>query len=331
MGADVINAYKSIQFLIDLQMPRFGSSAEKMKVINDVAVRCRISMRTRPSLIEGSISKARILITGAVGDAEALSVCEVVEEMIQQKLQVLCSVIRTEEEARSSIPYASYVVVVLSRGLLREPHFAMIMLESYLQFKGWGGSTPGGSRSRSMTLRGSDRGTEFVTVTADTRFEFPSMDFYHEIATSGLGMGEEVGRKLEKIYRSLLQMLALPLTPHGSKGLIEKQIHEICAKFPRYKDGMKGLEMDERADLLVDAAEAADGNASDVSASMDFGFARIISGGYQSGQGSAGYLGHILEGSDSIVSVENEHAAWVSVKEDESQEGECEQEISQYF
>lgn len=47
--------------------------------------------------------------------------------------------------------------------------------------------------------------------------------------------------------------------------------------------------------------------------------------------GSAGYLGHILEGSDSIVSVENEHAAWVSVKEDESQEGECEQEISQYF
>lgn len=43
--------------------------------------------------------------------------------------------------------------------------------------------------------------------------------------------------------------------------------------------------MDERADLLVDAAEAADGNASDVSASMDFGFARIISGGYQSGQG----------------------------------------------
>eukprot|EP00913_Durusdinium_trenchii_P011626 g10919.t1 len=179
------------------------------------------------------------------------------------------------------------------------------------------------SSMRSMTLRGSDRGTEFVTVTADTRFEFPSMDFYHEIATSGLGMGEEVGRKLEKIYRSLLQMLALPLTPHGSKGLIEKQIHEICAKFPRYKDGMKGLEMDERADLLVDAAEAADGNASDVSASMDFGFARIISGGYQSGQGSAGYLGHILEGSDSIVSVENEHAAWVSVKEDEREAGKC--------
>ena len=43
----------------------------------------------------------------------------------------------------------------------------------------------------------------------------------------------QVGRKLEKIYRSLLQMLALPLTPHGSKGLIEKQIHEICAKFPK--------------------------------------------------------------------------------------------------
>ena len=81
-------------------------------------------------------------------------VCEVVEEMIQQKLQVLCSVIRTEEEARSSIPYASYVVVVLSRGLLREPHFAMIMLESYLQFKGWGGSTPGGSRSRTDTPAG---------------------------------------------------------------------------------------------------------------------------------------------------------------------------------
>ena len=47
----------------------------------------------------------------------------------------------------------------------------------------------------------------------------------------------QFGHKLEKIYRYLLQLLALPLTPHGSHGLIEKQIHEICGRLPGKEAG----------------------------------------------------------------------------------------------
>ena len=109
----------------------------------------------------------------------------------------------------------------------------------------------------------------------DTRFEFPGADFYGEISDNGLGMGREARlwtgvlcsvspiilrfqlwvstlnqnffcqskeqtlHRLEKIYRYLLQLLALPLTPHGSHGLIEKQIHEICGRLPGSEAGSK--------------------------------------------------------------------------------------------
>ena len=49
----------------------------------------------------------------------------------------------------------------------------------------------------------------------------------------------QFGQRLEKIYRYLLQLLALPLTPHGSHGLIEKQIHEICGRLPGSEAGSK--------------------------------------------------------------------------------------------
>ena len=73
-------------------------------------------------------------------DAEALSICEVAEEMIQQRLQVVCSVIRIDEEAIATIQYASYVVVILSRGLLRDPRFAKIMMAVFLHRNNAGSS-----------------------------------------------------------------------------------------------------------------------------------------------------------------------------------------------
>lgn len=147
--------------------------------------------------------------------------------------------------------------------------------------------------TRSMSSRASDRDLNSVTVIADTRFEFPGADFYGEISDDGLGMGREFGQRLEKIYRYMLQLLALPLTPHGSHGLIEKQIHEICGRFPRYKDGMRGLALDERADRAAEGETGA--AAGDPTASLDSTlFGRLTSLGL-SGAGSAGYLMEISE------------------------------------
>ena len=49
-------------------------------------------------------------------------------------------------------------------------------------------------------------------------------------ASAAFFLSREVGCKLETAYRQLLQMLALPLAPNGSEGLIEKQIYEICIR-----------------------------------------------------------------------------------------------------
>lgn len=62
------------------------------------------------------------------------------------------------------------------------------------------------------------------------------MDCCNALGNHDLG---QFGQKLEKIYRYLLQLLALPLTPHGSHGLIEKQIHEICGRLPGKEAGSK--------------------------------------------------------------------------------------------
>lgn len=62
----------------------------------------------------------------------------------------------------------------------------------------------------------------------------------------------QFGKKLEKIYRYLLQLLALPLTPHASHGLIEKQIHEICGRQRRYGGSWRvRLEGNAAGDILV--------------------------------------------------------------------------------
>ena len=155
--SDVTSAFLHLQALIDLRMPRFGTSAQKLVIIREILTRCQLSGKGSGIGPIGSIgaaigplgdaekelpvAKPRILITGAVADAEALSICEVAEEMIQQRLQVACSVIRTAEEALATVHYASYVVVILSRGLLRDPCFAKIMMTVF-SHKANSGNTP---------------------------------------------------------------------------------------------------------------------------------------------------------------------------------------------
>eukprot|EP00438_Fugacium_kawagutii_P028205 Skav200374 [mRNA] locus=scaffold2518:320808:321441:- [translate_table: standard] len=86
---DITAAFLHLQALIDLRMPRFGTSAEKLVIVREVLARCQLIGRTSTISDDNMpAAKARILITGAVADAEALSICEVAEFMIQQQLQV---------------------------------------------------------------------------------------------------------------------------------------------------------------------------------------------------------------------------------------------------
>lgn len=71
----------------------------------------------------------------------------------------------------------------------------------------------------------------------------------------GLGAGCDVispslGPELAVAYRSLLNILALPLSPNGSEGLLDEQCRGICARFRRYSSGNGSL-MDSQDDLQV--------------------------------------------------------------------------------
>eukprot|EP00439_Symbiodinium_sp_Y106_P020097 s1659_g2.t1 len=228
-----------------LYLSRFGSAEKREEVVIEMCKQCKISMKVFGSGHAQSgpaKAKARILITGSVTDAEALATCEVFQIMVQGHLRTECALVRSQKEMVAYKPWAYYFVVLFSRGMLRDPRFAQILLK-----------TGAGEEEQES----SGRQLEIVTVSADTGFEFPSAEFYQELEVHGLGqelegLGPEIGLRLSKAYRSLLNVLALPLSPMGSEGLLMKQTSEISRRFRRYKD----LESSMKAQALDSADDA---------------------------------------------------------------------------
>ncbi|CAE8582168.1 unnamed protein product [Polarella glacialis] len=221
----VKEAYRHLQGIPHFTMPRFGSEEKQAGSVLEIVNCCRLPKRAFSSSVgsgSSSTSRPRILITGAVADAEALSVCQTFQILVQRNTQVQAAVVRSREEMENRLPFASYVVVLFSRGMLRDPNFAKILLSANcLRGSAWG------------------RKPELVTVSADAGFEFPGPEFYRELELQGLGLsdaagsgllGAEAGPELAQAYRSLLSVLALPLSPLGSIVLLEKQVSEICRR-----------------------------------------------------------------------------------------------------
>ncbi|CAE7320100.1 Grm8 [Symbiodinium necroappetens] len=242
-----------------LYLSRFGSAEKREEVVIEMCKQCKISMKVFTSHhapTGPSKAKARILITGSITDAEALATCEVFQIMVQEHLRTECALVRSQKEMVAYKPWAYYFVVLFSRGMLRDPRFAQILLKT--------GAGEAGEEQES-----SGRQLEIVTVSADTGFEFPSAEFYQELEVRGLGqegLGPEVGLRLSKAYRSLLNVLALPLSPMGSEGLLMKQTSEISRRFRRYKDPAQAQALDSADDAEltgqgVDASVLAELNA----------------------------------------------------------------------
>ncbi|CAE8646997.1 unnamed protein product [Polarella glacialis] len=239
----VKEAYRHLQAIPCFTMPRFGSEKQQASSVLEIVNCCRLPKKAFSSSAgsgSSSANRPRILITGAMADAEALSVCQTFQILVQRNMQVQAAVVRSLEEMENALPFASYVVVLFSRGMLRDPNFALILLSA-----------------NSLSGSASERKPELVTVSADAGFEFPGPEFYRELELQGLGLsdaagsgplGAEAGPELAQAYRSLLSVLALPLTPLGSIGLLEKQVSEICRRFRRYRDSATGLAMDQAAD-----------------------------------------------------------------------------------
>eukprot|EP00931_Biecheleriopsis_adriatica_P064365 TRINITY_DN39160_c0_g1_i1.p1 TRINITY_DN39160_c0_g1~~TRINITY_DN39160_c0_g1_i1.p1 ORF type:complete len:1422 (+),score=258.12 TRINITY_DN39160_c0_g1_i1:115-4380(+) len=232
------SAYHYIRNLPHLTLLRFEGSEKRASLVKELVDTGKLPTKLRASSGSGS-ARPRILVTGAVADGEALAAIEIFKLLCQQHMQVETNEVMTPEQMALAKPYASYLVVLFSRGMLQNPLFARMLLVA-LADKGH--DSP------------STRVLELVTVNADNGFEFPSVEFLTDLEKNGLGvpgLGAEVGLQLSKSYRTLLSVLALPLAPHGSAGLLSLQISEICRRFRRYKDLPQGLALDTEDDKAV--------------------------------------------------------------------------------
>lgn len=245
---DVRNAYVWLVEQDSVLLQRFKPMDEVENTVVELLQHVKVPMKFyRPSSSSPAESgrvhvKARILVTGSLRDGEALASLEIFQILVQRLMQKECVVVRSPQELLAYRPWAYYLVVLLSRGMLRDPGFAKILLSVYLE-----GESEG------------HRPLELVTVNADTRFEFPSAEFFKDLEDFGLGLdnsGEtplpvELGPFLSSSYRGLLNVLALPFSPMGSQGLLEEQVSEISRRFRRYKNQIYGMALDDEDDLLV--------------------------------------------------------------------------------
>lgn len=237
----VAKAYRTFREYPAVEMPRAGTLADQEKAVDELVGRCRQPRRAfGATAAEGG--HAQILITTCIQNMEALSSCFVLGSLVQQKLQIETRVIFSPTGVRNMMEDAEFLCIMLSQGILNDIDFAAVFLEACLQK------------------------LDFVLVSIDTTFDFPSNAFFARLERQGFGpegnerlaralteaarvpgsvqlqdTTEEVmlknclGESLARSYRALFGVLSLPLTVLGSQALIERQIAEICRRrFHRY-------------------------------------------------------------------------------------------------
>jgi hypothetical protein len=172
--------------------------------------------------------------------------------MVQVRVQVETEVIRSEEEAAMHAVSAKYMLVTLTKGVLRDITFTDILLKMCEQDS-----------------------TEIVTVLADVHFDFPDAGFFARLEQarrlSGLSLAEdggnvdpselcgrarqmqvkspEHGMRLSQVFRDLLNVLALGFSPHGAIGIQDAQVDAVVRRFKGFNDsewflkGVRGSKM----------------------------------------------------------------------------------------
>ncbi|CAE8616377.1 unnamed protein product [Polarella glacialis] len=203
----ILDAYKFLQELPSLSMNTMGTLSEKEDTCITLLDKCHLQKRAF-AIKSKDGEAARILVAGNSGDSETLSICMTVQLMVQSELQCQVVTVRSAEEAKPHLDSADFLLVLFTKGLLEDPSFARLMLAV------------------------ASRGLEYVTLNADAAFQFPTFDFFNTIESEGLpGLPRELGPTLSRVYRGLMTILALPLSPMGSEGILKKQVGEVGLRF----------------------------------------------------------------------------------------------------
>eukprot|EP00930_Biecheleria_cincta_P007717 TRINITY_DN108978_c0_g1_i1.p1 TRINITY_DN108978_c0_g1~~TRINITY_DN108978_c0_g1_i1.p1 ORF type:complete len:669 (+),score=107.63 TRINITY_DN108978_c0_g1_i1:222-2009(+) len=212
----VTEAYAFVMTVSFVHMDRFAGLDSKAFAISSLSRTCHTSSVcfSHSSILSSSrpsTNSLQVIVTGAVTDAEALAACEIMQLLMQKELQVAVEVIRDAAAAAAGSAAAKVFLVLLSHGLLEDPHFAALLL----------------------AVMKNETAPHIVTISADTKFAFPTGEFLTMLEAKGLGrpgLGTEEGPLLSAAFRALLSILALPFSPLASEALINSQVTEISRR-----------------------------------------------------------------------------------------------------
>jgi len=214
----ICDAYRHLMELPMLKLIRLAPVPEQERTVIELINTCKIARRTFANVSEGT-GTPKILVLGNLVDLEALATCQILQALMQRTLQEEVEVIRSAKQVGQGFPAVTYLVVVLTRGMLLNPDFMRCYSELI------------------EALGTNEPAVELVPVNADVGFEFPNVSFYHRLEAKKLvnENGNDYTRFLVEAYKMLFSNLALPLTPHASESLLRQQVNEVCHRFRKLK------------------------------------------------------------------------------------------------
>jgi len=164
------------------------------------AVVSRILQTKAPKQLEED-TRATVLVLGCAGSAEARMTCQVLRGMVMERTRQPVRVLFSLEEALEAARTASYMLVVLTAGLLNDQSFLAVLK----------------ALETSASL-------EIVSALADQSFEFPTATYFEELSAAGETL-------LVESVRRVINILALPFSPQTSIKVMNAQVDEICRRF----------------------------------------------------------------------------------------------------
>ncbi|CAE8585721.1 unnamed protein product [Polarella glacialis] len=163
-------AYRELTRLPCLSMPRFGTVLDQDNVVVEMLTQCKLPKRAFMEKWQLQFAfQAQLCITGAVADPESLSAFYLLQTLVQRTLQQEATVVCNADQATIAAGTCTSMVVLLTKGILRDPVFAAILL-AVLEYRA-----------------DRDGHVQIVAVSADSGFEFPVDAFYEMLGCQGLG------------------------------------------------------------------------------------------------------------------------------------------------
>eukprot|EP00930_Biecheleria_cincta_P083009 TRINITY_DN72651_c0_g1_i1.p1 TRINITY_DN72651_c0_g1~~TRINITY_DN72651_c0_g1_i1.p1 ORF type:complete len:1576 (-),score=194.02 TRINITY_DN72651_c0_g1_i1:79-4761(-) len=195
---------------------RFEQAREQHEELKEIMGKCTTLSEAFASRTSSwAASAAELIVIGNGEDAEALTTCQLLSDMIQEKQQIATTAFHPSEDPSTHLQASHTMVVVLSRGVMTSPSFIYIFMAAYL------------------------KGLQLLPVHADSGFAFPMPEFFERLGKHELNIGieGEINQaELAIAYKELLTNIAVPFSPLSGIALIKRQVEIVCSRISISRD-----------------------------------------------------------------------------------------------